>query len=139
MVESPGVNAEGGPSSYRSLLGNLRAHIRTYVAKQLLLPRQEVQELIAANMRAVVLMLVGAILLFLFLMQLLAFAVAMLVVSGYWWLAVLLVLLPLLLGGIVLLVLGKNRLALRGPERSIRSMKETVSWVKATLLGRSES
>jgi hypothetical protein len=34
---------------------------------------------------------------------------------------------------------GYKSLDIRGPERSIESFKETVSWAKARLLGRSES
>jgi hypothetical protein len=34
---------------------------------------------------------------------------------------------------------GYAKLELRGPERSIRSVKETITWVKASLLGRSET
>lgn len=193
MVESPRVNAGGGPSSYRSLLGNLRAHIRAYVAKQLLLPRQEIREIIAANARAAawfgmaaalaLLGLFGLVILLVALLALLprewlgtaAFALAAGVGSGllvagiasrrlgtalvailagaavaglgflaYVFvpqlvLASLLVVLALFAVAGLAAVVGYRKLVLRGPERSIRSMKETVSWVKATLLGRSES
>lgn len=192
MLESAAVSA-GGPSSYRSLLGNLREHVRAYLAKQLLLPRQEIRELIAANLRAAIwfgaaaaLILCGAISLLVLLIALLALMprdwlgaavlglaagvgvallvaglrtrslslaaiafVGALVLVGIGVLAVLFLPQLVLAALVVTLVLfaaaalsaavGSRKLELRGPERSIRSVKETISWVKTTLLGRSES
>src|SRR2546428_6201484 len=39
---------------YRTLLGRIRGNIRTYIRKQLELPRQEIAELLAANKRAAI-------------------------------------------------------------------------------------
>ena len=43
MYERPG---------YRSLIGRIRSNVRTYIRKQLELPRQEIAEILAANKRA---------------------------------------------------------------------------------------
>src|SRR2546429_3309777 len=37
---------------YRTLLGRIRENVRTYIRKQLELPRQEIAEILAANKRA---------------------------------------------------------------------------------------
>jgi hypothetical protein len=54
-------------------------------------------------------------------------------------LAALLVMLLLFSAGGGVGYAGYAKLELRGPERSIRSVKETITWVKASLLGRSET
>ncbi len=192
MVQSAAVSS-AEPSSYRSLLAGLREHARAYIAKQLLLPRQEIRELIMANLRAVAWMGGALGLLFFFGIACVVLLVALLAKLPRDWLGLLVLALVaglaaalvfaairrggggLVLGAVVaalvmvalgsvaylfaselvlaatllcvLLVAGAGALAyqgyrslqLRGPERSIRSVKETISWVKATLHGRSES
>jgi uncharacterized membrane protein YqjE len=140
MLESDRVNAaSAGPASYRSLLGDLRDKIRTYVAKQILLPRQEVREIIRANLQAA--MWLGGAVVFA-LLFLVAFVVLVVAVIAVWlplWAAALVTMaLFLVLTAIVGLV-GYRKLELRGPERSVKSFRETVSWVRATLLGQTES
>src|SRR5919204_4058648 len=193
MLESDRVStSSAGPASYRSLLGDIREKFRSYVAKQLLLPRQEIAEIIQANLKAaawmgagVGVLLLGAIAFVVLLITVLALlprewlgalvlalaaglAVALLVAGfrmgvggvlamlvagvvlvGLGFLAFLFLpqlvlsafLLTLLLFAVAagLAYAGYKRLVLRGPERSIRSFKETISWVRATLLGQSES
>src|SRR2546428_10947307 len=39
---------------YRTLLGRIRGNVRTYIRKQLELPRQEIAEIIRANLRAAI-------------------------------------------------------------------------------------
>ncbi|HYY54132.1 MAG TPA: phage holin family protein [Candidatus Dormibacteraeota bacterium] len=184
--------SSAGPASYRSLIGDIRDKVRAYIAKQLLLPRQEIAEIVQANMRAaawmgagVAVLLLGLVAFVVFLITVLALlprealgavvlaltigiAVALLVagfrmgVGGF--LAMLIVgVILVALGAVAFLFLerlilsaflmtliffavaaglafaGYRRLVLRGPERSIRSFKETISWVRATLLGQSES
>ena len=193
MLESERVStSSAGPASYRSLIGDIRDKVRAYIAKQLLLPRQEIAEIVQANMRAaawmgagVAVLLLGLVAFVVFLITVLALlprealgavvlaltigiAVALLVagfrmgVGGF--LAMLIVgVILVALGAVAFLFLerlilsaflmtliffavaaglgfaGYRRLVLRGPERSIRSFKETISWVRATLLGQSES
>ena len=193
MLESERVStSSAGPASYRSLIGDIRDKVRAYIAKQLLLPRQEIAEIVQANVRAaawmgagVAVLLLGLVAFVVFLITVLALlprealgavvlaltigiAVALLVagfrmgVGGF--LAMLIVgVILVALGAVAFLFLerlilsaflmtliffavaaglafaGYRRLVLRGPERSIRSFKETISWVRATLLGQSES
>lgn len=139
MVKSATVTSGAAPGSYRSLLARLREHLRAYVAKQLLLPRQEVQELIAANLRAVGWLAAALGLVVLFLVALVVLVIALIAIILPLPLAALAAMALFALLAAIFGYTGYRKLQLRGPERSIRSFKETISWVKATLLGRSES
>lgn len=127
-----------GPG-YRTLIGRIRDNVRTYIRKQLLLPRQEIAEIVHANLRAVKWLAVALTLLFLFLVS---FVILLVAVVAIWLplpIAALLVTLLLLVAAGLVGWRGYKLLELRGPTRSIDSFKETVSWAKARLLGRSES
>src|SRR2546425_11260795 len=50
MPAVPGYAAPG----YRTLLGRVRANVRAYIRKQLELPRQEIAEIVRANLRAAI-------------------------------------------------------------------------------------
>jgi uncharacterized membrane protein YqjE len=130
MYERPG---------YRTLLGRIRENVRTYIRKQLELPRQEIQEIVQANLRALVWFGIAF-----------AFALATLIALTVLVIAVIAIFLPLWVSALIVLVLfavaaaltgfrGYKKLDLRGPTRSINSFKETVRWAKARLLGRSAS
>lgn len=130
MYERPG---------YRTLIGRIRDNVRTYIRKQLLLPRQEVAELVQANLRAVKWLGIAVALLLLFLVSFVFLVIAVIAIWLPLPLAALIVTL-LLLGATALTGWrGYKLLELRGPTRSIESFKETVTWAKARLLGRSES
>jgi hypothetical protein len=187
-----------GAASYRSIFSDLRDHARAYIRKQLLLPRQEIAEILDANRRAAMWFGIGAAVGLLFLVSLVAVLVgliALLYVAfpiaspaltavvvlaafivilrlplsllpklililvelvGALLIALLSLLLPasavaaigaaaatimlmFLTGTIAFVTRGVKTMHVRGPERTIRSFKETVSWLKATLLGRSAS
>jgi len=124
---------------YRTLLGRIRENVRTYIRKQLELPRQEIQEIVQANLRALVWFAIAF-----------AFALATLIALTVLVIAVIAIFLPLWASALIVLVLfalaaaltgfrGYKKLDLRGPTRSINSFKETVRWAKARLLGRSAS
>ena len=139
MLESDAMSSSGGPASYRTLLESLRARVRTYVAKQLLLPRQEISELIAANLSAVKWMLVALMFFFLFLVALVFLVIAIIAIWLPLPLAALIAMGVFLLLGALLAFVGYKKLVLKGPERTIRSFKETIAWVRTGLLGRSGS
>jgi hypothetical protein len=130
MYERPG---------YRTLLGRMRENVRTYIRKQLELPRQEIAEIIQANVVAVKWFGVA-----------LAFVFGTLVALTFLVVAVIAIWLPLWAAALIVFVLflalaaltgwvGYKKLDLRGPTRSINSFKETVRWAKARLLGRTAS
>ncbi|HKY50576.1 MAG TPA: phage holin family protein [Candidatus Limnocylindria bacterium] len=130
MYERPG---------YGTLLGRVRDNVRLYIRKQLELPRQEIAEIVRANLRAA--MWFGVALAFV-LCTLVALTVTIIAVIAIW--------LPLPIAALIVLVLflllagltgwiGYKKLELRGPTRTINSVKETMRWAKSRLLGRSAS
>ena len=130
MYERPG---------YRTLIERIRGNVRTYIRKQLELPKQEIAEIVQANLAAVKWLSIALVIGLLFLVS---FVILLVAVVAIWLpLPVAALIVTLLLAGGAGLSgwLGYKRLELRGPTRSIESLKETVSWAKARLLGRSES
>ena len=136
MVGLPPVYERPG---YSSLLGRIRNNVRTYIRKQIELPKQEIAEIIQANLRAVKWFAVAAAF---GMLTLIAFAVFVIGLIAIWlplWAAALIAL--LLFAGLTAFLGwgGYKRLELRGPTRSIQSFKETVAWAKARVLGRNAS
>jgi uncharacterized membrane protein YqjE len=130
MYERPG---------YRTLIERIRGNVRTYIRKQLELPRQEIAEIVQANLTAVKWFGIAFALGLLFLVS---FVILLVAVVAIWLplpIAALLVTLLLLAATAFAGWRGYKSLDIRGPTRSIESFKETVSWAKARLLGRSES
>ena len=124
---------------YRTLLERLRANVRAYVRKQLELPRQEISEIIRANLNAAKWFGIALVFVILFLISFTVLAIALLAILLPLWAAALVVMLLFLAAATATGYVGYKRLALHGPERSIESIKETVQWVKARLLGRGAS
>ena len=136
MLESPPVYERPG---YSTLIGRIRDNVRTYLRKQIELPKQEIAEILTANLKAV--KWFGIAFAFLFL-TLIAFAVFVIGLIAIWlplWASALIAL--ALFGALTALLGwgGYKRLELRGPTRSIQSIKETVRWAKARVLGRNAS
>jgi len=124
---------------YRTLLGRIRENVRTYIRKQLELPRQEIAEIVQANLRAA--MWFGVAFAFIF-CTFVALVVLVIAVVAIWLplpvAALVALLLFVLLAGLTGFV-GYRKLELRGPTRTINSLKETMRWAKSRLLGRSAS
>ena len=135
-VHSPSLYERPG---YRTLLGRIRDNVRLYVRKQLELPRQEITEIVQANLRAA--MWFGIALAFV-LCTLVALTVTVIAVIAIWLplpVAALITLLLFLLLTALTGWIGYRKLELRGPTRTINSLKETMRWAKSRLLGRSAS
>jgi uncharacterized membrane protein YqjE len=136
MLESRPVYERPG---YNTLIGRIRNNVRTYIRKQIELPKQELAEILKANLNAAKWFGIA----FAFgMLTLIALAVLVIGVIAIW--------LPLWASALIALVLfaaitaflgwgGYKRLELRGPTRSIQSFKETVRWAKARVLGRNAS
>jgi Putative Actinobacterial Holin-X, holin superfamily III len=126
-VRSPAVQSRPvyERPGYRTLLGRIRENVRTYIRKQLELPRQEIAEILAANKRAAVWLGVAAVLAFMLLITLVVLLVALVALIPRDWLGVLVLALsvgaafalfvvgfrakaivPALVGGIVLIAIG---------------------------------
>jgi uncharacterized membrane protein YqjE len=135
-VQSPSLYERPG---YRTLLGRIRDNVRLYIRKQLELPRQEIAEIVQANLRAA--MWFGIAFAFV-LCTLVALTVTIIAVVAIWLplpVAALLVLVLFVLLGALTGWIGYKKLELRGPTRTINSLKETMRWAKSRLLGRSAS
>jgi uncharacterized membrane protein YqjE len=130
MYERPG---------YRTLLGRIRNNVRLYIRKQLDLPRQEIAEIIQANLAAVKWFGIALALVLGALVALTVFVIGLITIWLPLWASALIVL--LLFVGLAALTgwRGYKKLELRGPTRTINSFKETVRWAKARLLGRTAS
>ncbi len=135
-VQSPSLYERPG---YRTLLGRIRNNVRLYIRKQLELPRQEIAEILRANLRAAIWFGVAF-----------AFVLGALIALTVFVIALVALVLPLWAGALVVLLLfvalaaltgyvGYRKLELRGPTRTINSLKETMRWAKSRLLGRSAS
>ena len=130
MYERPG---------YRTLLGRIRNNVRLYIRKQLDLPRQEIAEIVRANLAAVKWFGIALALVLGALVALTVFVIGLIAIWLPLWASALIVL--LLFVGLAALTgwRGYKKLELRGPTRTINSFKETVRWAKARLLGRTAS
>jgi uncharacterized membrane protein YqjE len=147
-VRLPAVQSRPMPATpgYRTLLSSIRANVRTYIRKQLELPRQEIAEIVKANLRAAIWFGVAAAFAFAFLI-----ALVVLVIVGIGTLlralglddplgaAALLAMVLFAIGMGLTGYVGYRKLELRGPTRTINSVKETIRWARARLLGRSAS
>lgn len=136
MLESRPVYERPG---YSTLIGRLRDNLRTYIRKQIELPKQELAEILKANLNAAKWLGIALAFLFLTLIALAVFVIGLIAIWLPLWAAALS---ALVLFGAMTAFLGYGgykRLELRGPTRSIQSIKETVRWAKARVLGRNAS
>ena len=124
---------------YGTLLSRIRANVRAYLRKQLELPRQEIAEIIRANLRAAVWFGLAVAFGMGSLVALVVLAVALVALALPLWAAALAVFGVLAASAAVTGYVGYRRLVLHGPTRTINSVKETIRWAKARLLGRSAS
>ena len=124
---------------YRTLFGRIRNNVRLYIRKQLELPKQEIAEIVRANLRALLWFGIAFAFVLGALIALTVFVIALVAIFLPWWASALIVL--VLFAGLAALTgwTGYKKLELHGPTRSIESFRETVRWAKARLLGRSAS
>jgi len=135
-VQSPSLYERPG---YRTLLGRIRENVRTYIRKQLELPRQEIAEIVQANLRAAMWFGVAFAFVLGTLIALTVFVIALVALVLPLWAAALVVLLVFVALAALTGYIGYKKLELRGPTRTINSLKETMRWAKSRLLGRSAS
>jgi len=124
---------------YRTLLGRIRNNVRLYIRKQLELPRQEIAEILRANLRAAIWFGVAFAFVLGTLIALTVFVIALIALVLPLWAAALVVLLLFIALAALTGYIGYKKLELRGPTRTINSLKETMRWAKSRLLGRSAS
>jgi len=124
---------------YRTLLGRIRNNVRLYIRKQLELPRQEIAEIVRANLRAAMWFGVAFAFVLGTLIALTVLVIALVALVLPLWAAALVVLLLFIALAALTGYIGYKKLELRGPTRTINSLKETMRWAKSRLLGRSAS
>ena len=130
MYERPG---------YRSLLGRIRENVRLYIRRQIDLPKQEIAEIIRANVRALIWFGIALAFLFGVLVTLTVLVIALIAIWLPLWASALIVFLLFIGAAALSGWRGYKNLELHGPTRTINSLKETVRWAKARLLGQSGS
>ena len=135
-VQSPSLYERPG---YRTLLGRIRNNVRLYIRKQLELPRQEIAEIVRANLRAAAWFGIAFAFTLGTLIALTVFLIALVALVLPWWAAALVVLFLFIALAALTGYIGYRKLELRGPTRTINSLKETMRWAKSRLLGRSAS
>ncbi len=135
-VQSPSLYERPG---YRTLLGRIRNNVRLYIRKQLELPRQEIAEIVRANLRAAMWFGVAFAFVLGTLIALTVLVIALVALVLPLWAAALVVLLLFIALAALTGYIGYRKLELRGPTRTINSLKETMRWAKSRLLGRSAS
>ncbi|TMC02985.1 MAG: phage holin family protein, partial [Chloroflexi bacterium] len=133
-VQSPSLYERPG---YRTLLGRIRNNVRLYIRKQLELPRQEIAEIVRANLRAAMWFGVAFAFVLGTLIALTVLVIALVALVLPLWAAALVVLLLFIALAALTGYIGYRKLELRGPTRTINSLKETMRWAKSRLLGRS--
>ncbi len=133
-VQSPSLYERPG---YRTLLGRIRNNVRLYIRKQLELPRQEIAEIVRANLRAAMWFGVAFAFVLGTLIALTVLVIALVALVLPLWAAALVVLLLFIALAALTGYIGYKKLELRGPTRTINSLKETMRWAKSRLLGRS--
>ncbi len=136
VIASPKMDDRPG---YRTLIARVRDNVRSLIRKQIELPRAEIAEIVQANLNAAKWFALAALLAFLFLISLVVLVVAILAIWLPLPLAALATTLLLAAGAGIAGWGGYRRLDIRGPTRSIQSFKETITWAKTRLLGRSGS
>jgi hypothetical protein len=100
------------------------------VRLEIALAKQEAKELAIRNGIAIGLMAGGG--LFAMLGLLIGVPVLIVALTGRWWVALIWVLLYVGGGGVAILI-GKSRLKIQAPQRTISSLKETRAWVLSQL------
>jgi hypothetical protein len=126
-VEAPveTVKRDQGMSS-RGLVGDVISDAQRLVALEIALARQEAKELAMRNAIAVGLILCGGLLAMVGILV----AVPSLVISlvPWKWEAAAIWVAAYVLIGVVLVLLGRSRLQLRVPPRTVASLKENKAW-----------
>ncbi len=120
------VEAPGKPASSRGLIGSVLTDAQRLIALEIALAKQEVKELATGNAIAAGLMAFGALLTVLAILVAVPVLVVMLV--PWKWEAAAIWVAAYLIVGLVLIVIGKARLQVKLPPRTMESMKENKEW-----------
>lgn len=118
---------------YRELTGRLRARARSYVLTLVRLAREEVGELVRANLRAAAWFAVALLFVLLIPISFVVLVIALISLALPLWASALVALLVFALIAAALAYVGYRKLVLHGPDRTVAQAKETVEWLKTRL------
>ncbi len=120
------MEAPGKQASSRRLIGSVITDAQRLIALEIALAKQELKELATGNAIAAGLMAVGALLTVLAILVAVPVLVVMLV--PWKWEAAAIWVAAYLIVGLVLIVIGKARLQVKLPPRTMESLKENKEW-----------
>ena len=121
------THTNGKKVGARGLIASVVVDAQRLVALEVALAKQELKELATANAIAAGLMAFGGLLLLLGL--LVAAPVLVIALVGWRWEAAAIWLAAYIVLGLLLVIIGKSRLRLRPPPRTLGSLKENKEWV----------
>jgi uncharacterized membrane protein YhiD involved in acid resistance len=124
-VQEKHANGEG--ASAPGLIASLVGDAQRLVALEVALAKQELKELATANAIAAGVIAFGGLLIVLGL--LVAAPVLVIAAVGWPWQAAAVWLAAYVVLGVLLVVIGRSRLKLRPPPRTLESLKENKEWV----------
>jgi hypothetical protein len=119
--------SNGRPAGSRGLIGSVISDAQRLIALEIALARQELKELAARNAIAVGLIAFGGLLATL--AVLVATPVLIVMLVPWKWEAAAVWVAAYLLIGVVLILIGKARMQVKLPPRTIESLKENKEWV----------
>ncbi len=119
-------SAPGGPVSSRRLIGSVVSDAQRLVELQIALAKQELKELATGNAIAIGVIAVGGLLAILAIFV--AAPVLVVTLVPWKWEAAAVWVAAYLVIGAVLILIGKSRLQVKLPPRTIASLKENKEW-----------
>ena len=126
----PGMAKHKYDESSAELAADIVESAQQLVRLEIALAKQEAKELAIRNGIAIGLMAGGS--LFAMLGLLIGVPVLIVELTGRWWVALIWVLLYVV-GGAFAILIGKSRLKIEAPQRTLSSLKETRAWVLSQL------
>jgi putative superfamily III holin-X len=121
------THANGKGASARGLIASVVGDAQRLVALEVALAKQELKELAMANAIAVAVIALGGLLIVLGV--LVAAPVLVIALVGWTWVAAAIWCAAYVMLGLLLVVIGKSRIQLRPPPRTLESLKENKEWV----------
>ena len=118
---------------YRALIGDLRERALAYLRMLVRLGREEVGEILRANLRAAAWFAAALLFVLLLPIAFVMLVIALIALVLPLWASALLTMLLFALAAAALGYIGYRKLELHGPDRTIAQAKETMAWLKARL------
>ena len=121
------THANGQGASARGLIASVVGDAQRLLALEVALAKQELKELAMANAIAAAVIAFGGLLVVLGV--LVAAPVLVMALAGWRWQPAAIWLVAYVVLGVVLVVVGRSRLQLHPPRRTLESLKENKEWV----------